>query len=97
GKIGQAALIAATWFIVAGFFLGFLTPRIYGAGSASLGLWTLVKIGGHVVGTVLLGTALFVLLGYLGYFTASVYPLIPAAVGGGEPRRIHLVLKSDTD
>lgn len=49
-----------------------------------------------LVGTVMLGTALFVLLGYLGFFTASVYPLIPATVGGGQPRRIHVVLKSGT-
>ena len=49
-----------------------------------------------VLGTVILSTALFVLLGYLGYFTASVYPLIPAAVGGGQPRRIHILLKSGT-
>src|SRR5262245_19421336 len=123
-KTWEAALASAAWFIIAGFFLRFLTPQIYSAGGASVGLWTVAKIGAHVVGfaaaltvfaigglatfvttekrlqaagSVLLGAALFVLVGYLGYFTASVYPLIPAAVGGGEPRRIHIVLKSDTN
>src|SRR5262245_45468550 len=120
GKLWQAAKVSGAWFIIAGFFLGFLTPRAYGL--ASIGSWALVKIGlqvagfaavlaimtigglasfvaagkrNPVVGTVLLGTALFVLLGYLGFFTASVYPLIPAALGGGQPRRIQILLKSD--
>jgi hypothetical protein len=44
---------------------------------------------------VLLTTALIVMMGYLGFFTASVYPLIPAAVGGGQPRRVQVLLKSD--
>jgi hypothetical protein len=48
-----------------------------------------------VLGTVMLGTALFVLLGYLGFFTASVYPLIPATIGGGQPRRVQILLRSD--
>jgi hypothetical protein len=122
GKVKQAAMVSVAWFIIAGFFLGFVTPQIYRSGIASIGLWTLVKIGAKVVGfavvlaifaigglasfvgagkrnpvigTVLLGTALFVLLGYLGFFTASVYPLIPATVGGGQPRRIHVLLKGD--
>jgi hypothetical protein len=46
-----------------------------------------------LLGTVMLGTAFVVLIGYLGFFTASVYPLIPATVGGGHPRRVQVVLK----
>ena len=122
-KVRQAAIVSLTWFIIAAFFLGFVTPQVYRSGIASIGWWTLVKIGAQVAGfavvlaifamgglasfvardkrdpaagTVMFGTALLVLLGYLGFFTASVYPLIPAAVGGGQPRRIHVLLKSDS-
>jgi hypothetical protein len=122
-KVRQAALMSLVWFFIAGFFLGFVAPQVYRSGIASIGWWTLVKIGAQVAGfavvlailaigglasfvardkrepatgTVLFGTALLVLLGYLGFFTASVYPLIPAAVGGGQPRRIHVLLKSDS-
>ena len=70
--------------------------------AAALALFVIAGLGSivgegkqnPVLGTVMLGTALFVLLGYVGFFTASVYPLIPATVGGGQPRRIQILLRS---
>jgi hypothetical protein len=35
-------------------------------------------------------------LGYLGYFTSTIYPRVPAAAGGGAPTPVHIVLKSDS-
>ena len=122
GKKGaEAAAAAFGWIVIAGFFLGFVTPQVSGAGIAELGIGRLLlialKVAGFaatlaifvggglgsivgretknlLLGTVMLGTALVVLLGYLGFFTASVYPLIPATLGGGQPRRIQVMMKS---
>jgi hypothetical protein len=40
-------------------------------------------------------TALVALLGYIGYFTSSIYPRIPAVVGGEETIRVQLILKDE--
>lgn len=56
-----------------------------------------VKWIGHVgrlVGLAALG--LIFLAGYVGYFAANVYPLIPALIGGGAPVRVELTLKDGT-
>lgn len=47
----------------------------------------------ETVATLGLSTAL--LIGYLGYFSAKVYPLIPSVVGGGQPIRVRLLLKQN--
>jgi hypothetical protein len=63
------------------------------------GYWSLVRMSDyhHVFrGAVFCGTAMMAVLGYIGYFTASVYPRIPAAVGGGRPTRVQLLLKVDS-
>jgi hypothetical protein len=46
-------------------------------------------------GIVTSATALVALLGYIGYFTSSIYPRIPAVVGGGETIRVQLILKDE--
>lgn len=35
-------------------------------------------------------------IGYVGYFTNSVFPRVPAAAGGGAPTAVHLVMRSDS-
>lgn len=35
-------------------------------------------------------------IGYLGYFTSSVFPRVPAAAGGGAPTAVHMVMRSDS-
>lgn len=43
-----------------------------------------------------IGLTVVALLGYIGYFTDSVYPRIPAAAGGGAPTAVHLLMTSDS-
>jgi hypothetical protein len=43
-----------------------------------------------------IGLTVVALLGYIGYFTDSLYPRIPAAAGGGAPTAVHLLMTSDS-
>ena len=35
-------------------------------------------------------------IGYVGYFTNSVFPRVPAAAGGGAPTAVHILMRSDS-
>jgi len=35
-------------------------------------------------------------IGYVGYFTDSVFPRVPAAAGGGAPTAVHILMRSDS-
>lgn len=41
-----------------------------------------------------LALTIVLIVGYLGYFAAEVYPLIPSVLGGGQPVRTRFVLKA---
>jgi hypothetical protein len=41
--------------------------------------------------------ALAGVIGYIGYFTSSVFPRVPAAAGGGAPTAVHIVMRSDSE
>jgi hypothetical protein len=35
-------------------------------------------------------------VGYVGYFTSSIFPRVPAAAGGGAPTAVHMVMRADS-
>jgi hypothetical protein len=74
--------------------LGFLLAVALGTGVALFARSQHpVDVPYRVLGVMLAVTAL---IAYIGYFTDTVYPRIPSAVGGGAPTAVHMVMKSDS-
>jgi hypothetical protein len=74
--------------------LGFLVACGLGVGITMFARSTqTVDIPYRVLGVALAITAL---LAYIGYFTDTVYPRIPSAVGGGAPTAVHMVMRGDS-
>jgi hypothetical protein len=74
--------------------LGFLAAAALGSGIAMFARSTQsVDVPYRWLGVMLAITAS---MAYLGYFTDTVFPRIPSAVGGGAPTAVHMVMKTDS-
>jgi len=74
--------------------LGFLAAFVLGAGITMYAKSTeTIDVPYRILGITLAITAF---IAYIGYFTDTLYPRIPSAVGGGAPTAIQLVLKNDS-
>jgi len=74
--------------------LGFVAAFAWGVGMTMLARSAeSVDAPYRMLGIMLAATAL---IAYIGYFTDTIYPRIPSAVGGGAPTAVHMVMKSDS-
>ncbi len=89
-----APLSVAELTVIGLVVLGFVAALAWGVGLAR---YARTDDPGDLPYRILgIGLAVVALLGYVGYFTDSVYPRIPAAAGGGAPTAVHLLMTSDS-